>query len=397
MIRINSFFWGGFECADHINRSGDRINLLKETRHDQRVREDYQLLKEVGIRTVREGICWSDVEKTPYTYDFSEVKVRIKAAEAMGIQQIWDLCHFGYPDDLIPTHPRFTERFVLLCKSFSAFYRGISRQRLFIVPINEISFLSWHSGDVRGTVPFAIHSGFDIKYHLCKAAIKGIEALKEADPDTQILLVEPMIHIHPNVDGVYEEAWRANEDQYQAMDIIMGRMCPELGGSSRHADLMGFNYYYNCQWIHRGPQLPWPELEQDNARRMPLSSLLKKGFERYGKPVVLSETGHFNEKRGQWIREISDECLKALAMGIDLRGICIYPVIERPDWDDLNDLHKAGLWDMDEFKNRIPHEDSLLALRRSIEKFSKVIHQSQNPDMDLVTARQKEGFLKRLM
>lgn len=373
MNDFNSFFWGGFECADHINRSGDRINLLAETRHDQRVREDYRLLKEVGIRTVREGICWSKVEKVPYSYDFSEVKTRIAAADEMGIQQIWDLCHFGYPDDLIPTHPRFTERFVSLCKSFAAFYKQATGQRLFVVPINEISFLSWHSGDVRGTVPFAIHSGFDIKYHLCKAAIKGIEALKETNPDCQVLLVEPMIYVHPNTGEINEDVWQINEDQYQAMDIIMGRMCPELGGTAMHSDIMGFNYYYNCQWEHRGAPIPWPDPEQTISRKVPFSTLLRRGYERYGKPVVVSETGHFDALRAQWIREISVECLEAIAMGVDLRGICIYPIIERPDWDNLHDLHKAGLWDMDEFKNRVPHHDSLSELRRSMEKFSTVV------------------------
>ncbi len=373
MNRFNSFFWGGFECADHINRSGDRINLLAETGHDQRVGEDYQSLKNIGIHTVREGICWSNVEKSPYSYDFSEVKARIDIANAMEVQQIWDLCHFGYPDDLMPTHPRFTERFVSLCSAFAAFFRQVSDQTLFVVPINEISFLSWHSGDVRGTVPFAIDSGFDIKYHLCKAAIKGIEALKSADPTCQVLLVEPLIRIHPQLGESDETVWQVNEHQYQAMDIIMGRMCPELGGATEHADLLGFNYYYNCQWEHGGAPIPWPDADVAISRRAPLSRLLKTAFERYGKPVVLSETGHFDEKRGDWIREIAEECLETIAMGTDLRGICIYPVIERPDWDDLNHRHKSGIWDLDAFKNRIAHEDSLLVLQNYTEKFSRVI------------------------
>ena len=372
MQPFNSFFWGGFECADHINRSGDRINLLVETGHDQRVKEDYVLLREIGIETVREGICWSNVEKTPYTYDFFEVQIRIEAARELGVQQIWDLCHFGYPDDLIPTHPRFTDRFASLCRAFAIFFKQQTNQRLLVVPINEISFLSWHSGDVRGTVPFAINSGFDIKYHLCKAAIKGIEALKEVDPACQVLLVEPMIHIHPGIVGTEEELWQVNEDQYQAMDIIMGRMCPELGGTTLHADLLGFNYYHDCQWEHRGAPIPWPDLDPAASRRIPLSRLLKKVYERYGKPIVLSETGHFDERRGTWIQEISEECLKAVTTGIDLRGICIYPVIERPDWDNLNHRHKSGLWDLDAFKNRIPHEESLLILKAYRESFAGV-------------------------
>lgn len=373
MNPFNSFFWGGFECADHINRSGDRINLLAETGHDQRVREDYRLLQAAGINTVREGICWSNVEKAPYSYDFSEVKHRIEAATELGIQQIWDLCHFGYPDGLIPTHPRFTERFVLLCRAFANFFKQVTNDRLFVVPINEISFLSWHSGDVRGTVPFAINSGFDMKYHLCQAAIKGIEALKEVDPNCQVLLVEPMIHIHPGIEGTEEEVWQVNEDQFQAMDIILGRMCPELGGTGMYADLLGFNYYHDCQWEHKGVTVPWPELDTTVSRRIPFSKLLKKAYERYGKPVVLSETGHFGEKRADWIREISEECLKAITIGIDLKGVCIYPVIERPDWDDLNNKHKSGLWDVDAFKNRIPHEESLLILQTYVERFSKLI------------------------
>ena len=83
---FNSFFMGGFECADHINRSGNRINLLKETQHHLRVEEDYQLLLEVGISTVREGICWSVVDLDNDEYDFSEVLNRIKIAERLKIQ-----------------------------------------------------------------------------------------------------------------------------------------------------------------------------------------------------------------------------------------------------------------------------------------------------------------------
>lgn len=373
MKPFNSFFWAGFECADHINRSGDRINLLEMTGHDKRVFEDYRLIAEIGIHTVREGICWSNVEKRPFSYDFSEVQVRLEAGLALGIQQIWDICHFGYPDDLIPTHPKFTERFVCLCLAFIQFYRKFSDQVIYLVPINEISFLSWHSGDVRGTVPFAINSGFDIKYHLCKAAIQGIIALKIADANCRILLVEPLIHIHPFQENSVDDLWQMNEDQFQAMDIIFGRMCPELGGSNRLVDFLGFNYYFNCQWEHGGITLPWPAPEVGN-RRFPLSSLLNNAYHRYGLPVIITETGHFDQERARWIQEITEECQVAIQMGIDLRGVCLYPVIERPDWDDLNHSHKSGLWDLDENKNRIPHQKSLDTLKMSIESIDKIKH-----------------------
>lgn len=359
MNTFETFFIGGYECADHINRSGERINLLMETQHDIRVAEDYEALAAIGIKTVREGICWSNVENTAGIYDFSEVKNRMDAAEKFGIMQIWDLIHFGYPDGIYPTHPLFCDRFVKLCAAFSEFYRVASAKQLFVVPINEISFLSWHSGDVRGTVPFAVGSGWDIKYHLCKAAILGIQELKKHSPDCRIILVEPLVKIHNAIDAEDVALETHNAHQFQAMDIIAGRMCPELGGSEDYLDLLGFNYYWNCQWELDSEPLPWPETE---TRRIPLSVLLSIAYSRYNKPILLSETGHFGCGRLDWLHEITNECLIAQKNGVDLRGICIYPVTDRPDWDDLSRYFDCGIWDLDASGNRIAHQEFIDAL-----------------------------------
>ena len=353
MTFFNSFFLGGFECADHINRSGERVNLLKETGHDIRVDEDYRNLVAMGIRTVREGICWSIVEPQPYVYDFSTIAPMLDAAARYGIQQVWDLCHFGYPDGIYPTHPHFCDRFVGLCEAFALFHKRRTTDRLYVVPINEISFLSWHSGDVRGTVPFATNSGFDMKYHLCKAAIRGIRKLKEVNPSCIVVLVEPLVWMHAA--DVTDTATVAtlNEPQFQAMDILLGRMCPELGGSQALADLLGFNYYWNCQWREGGGPLDWPETLA--GERIALGRLLELAGNRYRKPMFLSETGHFGSGREEWILEITEEVASLMGKGIDFYGICIYPVTDRPDWDALDRYSQCGIWDLDAHKNRIPH------------------------------------------
>lgn len=375
MELFNTFFMGGFECADHINRSGTRINLLKETQHDIRFHEDYEALASIGIKTVREGICWSDVEKSPGVFDFSEILNRINVAEKLGIQQIWDLIHFGYPDGIYPTHPHFCARFEQLCEAFASFYKENSKQQLFAVPINEISFLSWHSGDVRGTVPFAVNSGWDLKYHLCKAAILGIKKLKNTDPDCKIVLVEPLVRIHPSEDD--QDVTSLNEYQFQAMDIIAGRICPELEGSEDFLEILGFNYYWNCQWKGNGETLDWPDTEN---KRMPFSELLQMAYERYKKPVIISETGHFGIGRAAWIEEITSECEIAKNNGVDLKGICIYPVTDRPDWDDLTKYCDCGIWDLDGNWNRMPHHPTINAILKAQTKltnkknlFNKVI------------------------
>ena len=138
------------------------------------------------------------------------------------------------------------------------------------------------------------------------------------------------------------------------MDIIAGRICPELGGREDFLDILGFNYYYNNQWEHNGQPLPWPEFF---SVRKPLSELLEIVKNRYNRPVLISETGHFGSTRIEWFNEIMHECRIASERGIHLEGICIYPIVDRPDWDDLNSYCQCGIVDMDHEKNRVPYPE----------------------------------------
>lgn len=368
---LKSFFMGGFECADHINRSGIRINLQKETEHDLRVYDDYKLLKDIGISVVREGICWSDVEAKPFEFDFSRLDPLFNAALSHDIQIIWDLCHFGYPDGLIPTHPQFTARFVALTEAFLNYHHKMRPQIPWIIPINEISFLSWHSGDVRGTVPFAVNSGFDIKYHLCKAAIAAMHKIRESFPDTVILAVEPLVKVHPSgIESDFLTVFEKHEIQYQAMDILTGRMCPELGGDEGLIDVFGANYYYNNQWNDLNQTIPWPDA---HGLLTPFSDLLEEVYGRYGYPIVITETGHFGLLRKQWMKEILVEVATAMKNNVPIHGLCIYPVIDRPDWDDLSSFSNCGIWDMDSFKNRKPHQPYIESIREGQDLFEKLL------------------------
>jgi beta-glucosidase/6-phospho-beta-glucosidase/beta-galactosidase len=362
-MHFPSFILGGFECADHINRSGIRVDLLRDTGHDVRADEDYANLAAMGIRSVREGIRWGFVERRPFEYDFTEVLNRIRAGLRHGIVQCWDICHFGYPDDLSPCHPLFSERFAAICQAFvQVFRQEAPTAPLIITPVNEVSFLSWHSGDMRGTVPFAINSGWDIKYHLCKASIAGIRAIRAMDSSAKILLVDPLIHVHPREEFPedLEVVAQLNEDQFQAIDMILGRICPELGGRADYADMLGFNYYHTNQWLHTAHPLPWAP--GDHPRLLPVADILERAYQRYGLPLMLSETGHFGEHRSNWLYMIMEACEMALERGIDLRGVCIYPIIDRPDWDNMHVID-CGVWGYDAQKNRIPHEASVAALQ----------------------------------
>ncbi|MCX8530815.1 hypothetical protein [Chryseobacterium luquanense] len=367
---FNSFLMGGFECADHQNAFGKRVDLYKTSGHERYLEEDYDKLNELGIKTIREGIRWSMVEKKPYEYDWTEVERIIKASQSKDIQVVWDVCHFGFPDDLTPLHPLFAGRFSHLCREFVLKYRSlVPNGPLIITPINEVSFISWLGGDVRGTSPYCIGQGWEVKYNLMKAYIEGIEKMKEVDSLVRILITEPLVSIVSN-DPNNPEAVLISEqkhfEQFQVHDILSGAMCPELRGKPEYLDIIGVNYYYNNQWINETHEfLPWAE-EPPHALFRPLHSLIETVFIRYGRPIIIAETSHPGEDRAKWIRAIKKECVSILRSELPLLGCCYYPLIDRPDWDDLVDWHHSGIYDIFDTTTleRVPDTDSIDAIKK---------------------------------
>ncbi len=368
---FQSFWMGGFECTDQMNVFRNRVDFLHVTRHLDSIDADYRNLGLLKIRTVREGIRWSQVEKMPFKYDWTTVERMMEAGRFHRIQQVWDICHFGYPDDLTPLHPMFAPRFKAVCRAFVEFFRSRdATSPIIVTPINEVSFISWLGGDVRGTVPYCTGKGWEVKYQLMKAYIEGIEAMKEADPNVRILTTEPLVHItHGRGAGLSARATArdAHEAQFQVTDILAGRMCPELRGRPEYLDLLGYNFYYNNQWVKDpGETLDW---KNPDERWRPLRQLLIEAYGRYGRPMVLSETSHPKEDRPLWMDTIAGDCVAAMQAGVPLMGVCWYPIIDRPDWDHLDVWHQSGIWDRapgagDDFV-RVLHEPTAQAFLRA--------------------------------
>lgn len=371
---FSSFWMAGYECSDKLNAFGNRVDLLSETGHFRLIDEDYRLLKPFNISTVREGIRWSHVETRPYHYDWKTVKVMIERGKANGIQQLWDICHFGFPDDLTPLHPHFAGRFAALCRAFVKFYRSVDPcSTLIITPINEVSFLSWLGGDVCGTSPYCHANGWQVKYALMRAYIQGVAALREEDPSIKILTTEPLINAVPELNASperIEQALMWHNFQHQAVDMLSGYICPELGGKPEYVDIIGLNFYYKNQWeIDVWEPLIWT-LNPPDPRWIPLRDLYMQIYDRYQKPIALTETSHPKEDRPQWMNMIAEETAAVIEQGVPFYGVCLYPIIDRPDWDFLHVWHNSGLWDARLRENEPPE-------RILYEPYAEALLQSQ--------------------
>lgn len=367
----------GFECSDQLNNRGHRVDLLNMTGHPDYLAQDYDLALKSGMKTVREGIQWSIAEKEAGKYDFSYLLKAQTIAKEKGMQIIWDICHFGYPSDLTPLHPLFASRFASFCRAFTLFFKEhFPGERLIVIPINEVSFISWLGGDVRGTSPYCFNLGFDCKYHLMKAFIAGTKEIKDVMPEALIMTSEPLISIVAEDPVNAGPALGNHEAQFQSMDILTGRICPELGGSPDYPDIMGLNYYFMNQWtLEHHVALDWKE-EIPGWR--PLSDLLKEVHERYGLPMVITETSHPTEDRALWIKKASREIARAIELPLPLLGTCIYPFIDRPDWDDTDHWHHSGVYDIHDLDTleRVPCHEYIAAIKESAAQIDSALVKS---------------------
>ena len=66
----------------------------------------------------------------------------------------------------------------------------------------------------------------------------------------------------------------------------------------------------------------------------PLADMLVEMGERYGKPMMLSETGAEGTGKPSWLHYVSNEVREAMRRGADIRGICWYPITAYPGWDN---------------------------------------------------------------
>lgn len=356
---FQSFWIGGFECSTHRlprrkamgTYAGTRLDLIASTRHDEFVLQDYQRLQDVGIRTARDGVRWHLIEKSPFRYEFSSLLPMLRAARETQTQVIWDLFHYGWPDGLNIWGAAFVDRFARFVRATAQVIFEETGGPIYVTPANEISFVAWGGGDAGFLNPFAKGRGPELKAQLVRAAIAAIEAVREVDPRARIIHAEPIIHIATDPDYPDEagaaEGYR--QSQFQAWDMIGGRLCPELGGRPEYLDILGANYYSNNQWIHQDPNLPPSRRRKDvllppsHPLHRPVREMLREVYERYRRPVFIAETGIEGDARPTWLRYIGQEARAAAALGVPLEGLCLYPIIDYPGWGD--DRHcRTGLW-----------------------------------------------------
>ena len=323
---------GGFECSTHRNRAGQRLDMIAATCHDEFAERDYERLMRLGIKTARDGVRWHLIEVEPGRYDFASLKAQVVAAKATGIQIIWDIFHYGFPDDVDVTRSDFVDRFASFAAATCEYLVSELGRRLVICPVNEISFFSWAAGTAGVFYPFKRKKGSAIKAILIDAACASLERIRAIVPTVRWIFTEPAIHVVPTACGSNKrsaELYRLA--QFEALDKLAARDA---------LDIIGLNYYIHNQWRHPSRR-PLP-LGHEEYR--PPREIFAEFCSRYGRSLIISETGIEDERRPEWFRLVWSEAQAARERGVPLDGLCLYPIVNHPGWEDSRHCHN-GLWD----------------------------------------------------
>ena len=136
-----------------------------------------------------------------------------------------------------------------------------------------------------------------------------MEAILAIDPAARFVHADPVINVitdstRPH-DAPAAEGHRLA--QYQAWDMIAGKAWPQIGG---------------------------PPLAYDHPLSRPLHAILADAYARYGRPIFIAETGIEGSARPAWLRMILREVKIAQSLGVPVEGVCLYPILDHPGWDD---------------------------------------------------------------
>jgi hypothetical protein len=279
----------------------------------------------------------------------------VRAAERHSVGVIWDLMHFGWPDDIDVFSASFPARFARYACAFAKWLSCETDQVPFVVPVNEMSFLAWAGGDVRAMNPFQAARGVELKAQLVRACIESMENIRSVSPGARFLHPEPVINIVADLES--PKTWRRVESdnllQYQAWSMLVGDEWASLGGHPRYLDVVGVNFYPDNQFSPDSTTIC-----HDDVRYKPLSKMLVEVYERFGRPMMVSETGSEGEHRAPWLRYVAGQCVTAIRRGCELHGITLYPVVSHPGWVDERHCHN-GLWDYADDMGHRPMDEPL--------------------------------------
>lgn len=337
---------GGFEST-YLPRH-DR-DIFETTEHDRRWKDDLALMRAAGVTRLRYPVRWHRIEQTPGVFDWSATDEVLGYLRDNGFAVIVDLVHHtSYPAWLTDgfADPTFGGAYLRYAEAFARRYPWTTEYTLFNEPFSTL-FLSGHEG-IWPPYHFGLQGFVDLIANVMPSLTEASRMFRELLPDAQHVWVDTCEFHTGSDESGRRYADMANERRFLVLDAFLGRGYEENGslgdllrhvGGSRlqgiepgHVDVLGLDYYTHCQWNFgiEGGSAP-------THNPLPLADQIEQYWERYRLPCIIAETNVRGSTydRATWLKYVLEQCETAQRRGVQIDGLCWFPVVDSTDWDTL--------------------------------------------------------------
>ncbi len=396
--------WAGVECT--VNRVGDRyFDQMERNGHATRI-EDLDRFAGLGIEAIRYPVLWERTAPNGVDHaDWSWSDQRLFRLRQLGIRPIVGLVHHGSgPSHTSLVDPTFPAQLAKFARAVAARYPWIDAY----TPVNEPLTTARFSGLYGVWYPHGRdHATFVRALFIeCKATILAMQAIRQINPDAQLLQTEDFCRVY-STPKLAEEAAFQNQRRWLGFDLLLGWVnedhplwnyllqngatVAELEWFAANAcppDVIGVNHYltsdrlldeniepYPPQFhvhVEKQAQDDFSENTSKNFRvNIPVDAyvdveavracadapsrmqdLLNEIWQRYHLPIAITEAhlGCTREEQLRWLKEIWDAVQEVRTTGVEVQAVTAWSLLGAYDWNSLvtqmNNFYEPGVFDL---------------------------------------------------
>jgi beta-glucosidase/6-phospho-beta-glucosidase/beta-galactosidase len=344
-----------------------RVDEMAKCGHYERWKEDFHLVKELGLEYLRYGPPYYREHLGPGRYDWDFADETFAELRRLRIYPIADLCHFGVPDWAGSfQNPDWPPRFAEYAGAFARRFPWVR----FYTPVNEIFVTATFSGQ-HGWWNERLKSDrafVTALKHLAKANLLAEAAILQAQPAALFIQSESSEYFHAADPAAHSRAAAFNHRRFLSLDLsyghdVRGVMYEYLmdNGMTREeyhwflrqaAQLrpycvMGNDYYVTNEHLvpSQGPLKPAGEI-------FGYYVITRQYYERYHLPVMHTETNLGDAQRAPaWLWKEWANMVRLKDDGVPIIGFTWYSLTDQMDWDttlreDNGNVNPLGLYDL---------------------------------------------------
>jgi beta-glucosidase/6-phospho-beta-glucosidase/beta-galactosidase len=369
-----------------INNGAVRRDLFEETAHYDRWREDFALVKRLGVRMLRYGLPLHKVWLGPDRYDWSFADEALGELQRLEITPILDLLHFGVPDWVGDCqNPDLPRLFQVYCAAVAQRYPWIRNY----TPVNEVYVCARNSGlDGIWNEQLKSDRAFVTALkHLTACSILGCHAIAAHRPDAIITQSESAEYIHVMKAAPPPEITLKNKLKFLSLELFYA--CPPDADVLLYAMDNGLTRA-EYDWFMRAEPPGFQVLGIDyygrneriitpDGRNLEVEDVLgwrhiaTEYWRRFRKPIMHTETNVFDpDAASNWLWKQWVNVLDVRAAGVPVLGFTWYSLIDQVDWDvqlaqKRGKVNGCGLFNLDRQPNPVAAE-----FRQLLEAFGQI-------------------------